>query len=789
MPVVKGPRGPIPYERDALGYPRIRARDALDGAFALGHLHAKDRLLQVQLAVSLSQGRSMELFGDTPVFRLLDRVSRLFDFNGDAHMQVARVNDETRTFLGAYCDGFNGAADRRGRRMIYRLLGLDPGPHTPESMVTAYRLIAFFGLTSMQQSGEVTLAEIISKRSGGDRSAAKRLISILSGLPESALAHLDQLTDFRLPDELRLVLPHVGGSNAFAVSPARSKSGGALLMAEPHMEIGRFPPILYACHIDYESGGYYQGVGIPGIPWLNFGRTEHVGWACTYGHGDNVDTLVERVKDGKYFAKDEWLPLRKRVETVRVRGQEEPERWNYWDNEYGTVVGDAERGGELPCMRWSGIREVWRDINAVLPSMRARDVVELALHHRSTRCVSLNAVLADSSGTIGLVQTGQVDVRPADWAGVTPYPAWELPSRHPQTLGEDERPQVINPDEGFIATANERRDGPGGQRWTTLPEPRYRHQRLTELLRATEAADLSALVRASYDEVDLCAQRLLPIWKKFLPAAAEPLIRWSTRQEKAPRDEHRRLMGLFHTLHVEVTRVMLARQFNQLRGDTTSNANSRSTSGGVGARRFIHELSLHVVFHAHLDDAYALERTDVLAAEELAIILAHAWPAAVDRIARGKAAAPVKAGFRNVLLRGLLPTALGFDLPPSELPGGPTAPFQSRRVHFLGEEMIFGPAMHLVMDMSKPGSFYHVPGGASEERLGPGYAAGVDLWSEGRFIPLGDAEGKPPSLHPEPPSAKSRLGLATVTAKLPARAMKAARERLPLGRARAAKPR
>jgi penicillin amidase len=723
MPVVKGPRGPIRYERDALGYPRIRARDVLDGAYALGHLHGKDRLLQVQLSVSLAQGKAMELFGDGALFRILDRVTRLFDFSGDTWLQTSRIDDETRSFLESYCAGFNAVANKRSRQMIYRVLGLSPGEHTPASMVLLYRLIAFFGLTSMQHSGEGTIAELVGAR------VPKRLLAMLLGEKEETLEHVDRLEKWSIPEELRLFLPQLGGSNAFAVSPSRSATGGALLMSEPHMEIGRFPPVLYAAHIDYEDGTYYQGAGIPGIPWLSFGRTANVGWSATYAHGDNIDTMIEHVRAGKYRAVDEWRPLRRRVEEVRIRGKA-PERWTFWDNDYGTIVGDAEGEARLPCVRWSGLREVWRDICAILPGMRARDVVELALHHRSVRCISLNAVLADSQGNIGLVQTGQVDVRPKDWTGATPYPAWELASRTPLALGEDERPHVLNPPEGFIVTSNERRDGPHGERWCTLPEGHYRHQRLTQILSEVARADLSTLVRASYDERDLCAERLLPVWERFLPADAKSLVRWSTRQGVSSPAEHHAMIGLFHTLHAEATRVLLARWV-----------------GGAAARRFVYELSLGVVFQEHLDAAFALERPEVFSESDLESVLAHAWPAALDRVHRHRGAAPVIAGFKNVLMRGILPTALGFDHPPSEMPGGPTSPFQMRQVRFLGENLVFGPALHLLFDMSKPGAFYHLPGGASEERLGPGYGAGVDLWKEGRFIPLGDADQKAPSLH------------------------------------------
>jgi hypothetical protein len=83
-------------------------------------------------------------------------------------------------------------------------------------------------------------------------------------------------------------------------------------------------------------------------------------------------------------------------------------------------------------------------------------------------------------------------------------------------------------------------------------------------------------------------------------------------------------------------------------------------------------------------------------------------------------------------------------------PGAPCAPFQTRSFRFEDEALVFGPAFHYVTDMSRRGGWYHLPGGASERRTGPGYAKGIDLWAEGRFLPLGPRDGDPP----RPPSRK-----------------------------------
>ena len=108
----------------------------------------------------------------------------------------------------------------------------------------------------------------------------------------------------------------LGGSNAFAISGRVSASGNALLMGEFHMEVGRFPPVVYASHVAYADGTFYQGLGIPGFAWNSSGRNDTCAFSCTFGHGDNVDIIADRCKDEKHLVGEEWKPLVRRVERL-----------------------------------------------------------------------------------------------------------------------------------------------------------------------------------------------------------------------------------------------------------------------------------------------------------------------------------------------------------------------------------------------------------------------------------------------------------------------------------------
>lgn len=727
--VIAGPRGPIPFQRDALGYPRIRARDLLDGTFARGYMHALDRMVQVHLTLVGARGRFMEFLGDQPFARTLDRATRTIGIAHGLQQQVQAMAAPTRALLEAYCDGFNAGVAARVRPPGLAAAGIPTVRLTPAELVLSYRFLAYFGLSSQQHVAEVIVAELLQQ--GVDAESLELLLGDgVRGLDPEALRGL------RLDPLFRVLQPAVpGGSNAFAVSAGRSASGNALLMGEIHLDMARIPPALYAVHIDHEDGTFYQGIGAPGVAWLSVARTDHVAWTFTFGHADNFDVVVERCRDGQYRVNPDngaarWAPLRRRDERVKVRGRPD-EQWTLWDSPYGALVGDPHVPGRYPCVRWSGMDQVWRDFDGGRALHDCTSVEQLLEVQRQIRCFTLCLVAADSAGKVARGWAGQVDQRPDDWAGVVPYPGWKLPMRTPTPRPEEERLLEVAPPGGFVVSANERCEGPDGSCWVSLPEPRYRHDRLWQRVAELQQATVDDLVQISYDTVDLCALRLLQVWAPLLPRhpEVEPLVAWARHGAACDTPERRRRMGLFHALHHEAVRALLEPRL-----------------GAPQTRRILDDTSLMLSFQHHLDAVLALQRPHLLEADGLRAVLNAAWPMARARVAEGCWWAPVRARFVNTLTDGAEPAWLGLARGPVELPGSPTAPFQARVVTFDGATMVGGPVNHLVFDMGSRGGWYNLAGGASESPLGPGYGAGIEDSIEGRFLPLGDPGGPAPRL-------------------------------------------
>ncbi|HYP98127.1 MAG TPA: penicillin acylase family protein [Polyangiaceae bacterium] len=712
MPTIPGPQRAISFTRDESGYPAVQARDLREGTFALGYLHARDRLVQITLTGLAARGELMSVLGDVPIARLIDYGSRALGLARDVHEQVAQCTSESQSLLSAYADGFNAGARARGYPLLLRLLGVPQRPFSPERVLEVYRFVTYFGLTSMTVSTELVIAELAA------RGAPRRLFERLLG-QNAAGIDLEALKQLRIPRALSFFEGGAGGStqagsNAFAVSAQRSSTGGALLSGEFHMEVGKFPPLLYAADLAFEDESYLCGITIPGCPWFAAGRTAHVGWSYTFGHADNVDFISEQVRAGEYLRAGQYRPLKRREEVVSIKGKPS-ETWAFHESDRGTVLGDPSGEAHLPCVRVTGVERAHRAFSAATRIQGCRTVDELLEVQREIQSVSLEAILADSRGDIASILTGTIDQKPDDYSGAYPQVGSTLSAELPEPVPESRRPIALRPPSGVVVSANQGGHGPNRKRWCTFPEAPYRFERINELLAQRRIHHPSTLLRIAYDTFDGSARRLLPIWAPLLPdhPLAHALVAWADEQAD------RSLVSVFGKLYEELCYLLLEQDIPR-----------------ADARR-MREWSAVALYQDQLDRVLSLESPELLSAAELEPLLRAAFDVAVAEHASHDV--PVRTRFGHLVTRGRTPAFLGFDSAPVELPGSPVAPFQCRISPISGERLVYAPAFHLLMDMRQRGAWYNLPGGASESRFGPGYGKGIPDWLEGTMRPLGSS--------------------------------------------------
>lgn len=96
---------PLTIGRDSAGIVTITAQTQLDADFALGFVHAQDRLFQMEVMRRAGAGRLSELFG----IRTLktDKLMRMLDLKQQAETQYEAASPELRASLDAYAAGVN----------------------------------------------------------------------------------------------------------------------------------------------------------------------------------------------------------------------------------------------------------------------------------------------------------------------------------------------------------------------------------------------------------------------------------------------------------------------------------------------------------------------------------------------------------------------------------------------------------------------------------------------------------------------------------------------------------
>lgn len=108
--------------RDAEGVPHIYASTDADAYFALGFVHAQDRLWQLEMNRRIAAGRMAEILGSNALGT--DRFLRTLGIRRNAERILANLSPEARAVLDAYARGINA------------YLATRKGPLPPEFVIT-----------------------------------------------------------------------------------------------------------------------------------------------------------------------------------------------------------------------------------------------------------------------------------------------------------------------------------------------------------------------------------------------------------------------------------------------------------------------------------------------------------------------------------------------------------------------------------------------------------------------------------------------------------------------------
>lgn len=435
---------------DAQGVPSISARSREDAYAALGFIVARDRLFQLELLRRRASGRLAELFG--PPALDLDVEARRMDLPRAAIALFAQLAPEERVVLESYARGINAYAISR-EAPAFELALLE---EKFEPWLASDSVLLMLSVYHQLSADEATL----------------RMRAILSAaLPQSIVELLTPERDhfseppFHAPLPIDALLPFYEkesrgrerperappwGSNGFVLSGARTRSGGALLACDIHLEL-TVPNVLYRAQLEYD-GVRVHGVTIPGLPAILAGGNGAIAWGVTNLPENCLSLRMIDPSDPASAGAGEAAIDRE--ERFAVRGGPS---FKKTFRSYGGAPLAAKSLFGRPVAIASSARKPGAMNLALLELDRATGVDEALAVIDRFRGPALNFLLAGRDGRI----------------------AW--------TLGGpdlEDRPQAIDPPEGSIASANDRMRTAGafpelGQH----PASAHRAHRIRERLR------------------------------------------------------------------------------------------------------------------------------------------------------------------------------------------------------------------------------------------------------------------------------------------------------------------
>jgi len=527
---------PVRITRDDAGVPTISAQTEADALFALGFVHAQDRLWQIEFNRRIGQGRIAEIVGPAGIDT--DRFLRTLGIYRQAQAIAQQLDSETRALIDAYCAGVNAFLDGHHDLLPAEFLLLRaPRPaHWVAADVVAWTLMMSWDLSSEAMRNELARLRLAARFSKAeiddflplwDPSAPvtadyvelyRRL-----GLPRQALAEQARLLA-QLSPEAGFGAARAQGSNSWVVGASRSASGRPLLANDPHLALST-PSVWYFARLRAPGLDVF-GATLPGVPFVVLGRNAHVAWGFTTTYADTQDLYIERIDPehpDQYQTPDGYARFETRLESIQVRGAD-PISITVRSTRHGPVLSGAlaaadaalppsgERDAFVLALRWAALEADDTTLRAFWAMNHAGDSVQFTRALRDVTLVVQNVVFADDDGHIGLQVAGRVPVRRADndLYGLVPSPGWDARYDWLGWMSPEELPRSFDPPLAMIVTANQKITPPGYRGFITMEwKAPYRAHRIEQLLQAVARHDVGSFQRIQADVTSLAARELL----------------------------------------------------------------------------------------------------------------------------------------------------------------------------------------------------------------------------------------------------------------------------------------
>lgn len=531
----------IRIEFDRRMVPYIYATRKKDAFYAQGLLHAKHRLFQMDLTARSIEGRLSELLGKATLEK--DIFARRIDFGQAIENKYLswKNRPEIMEFAEAYVAGVNDYIDglqARNYPIEYKLLNAKPTPWSVRRVIAVSLSLSATLNMNLQDYQQTNTRMLLGEKTYNHLyplfpDSLHPVVPYPETYPDTPRAQVAPEQDFEDFEFLQGIYPRTIdpgiGSNNWAVRAALTRDSVPMLANDPHLDL-TLPSIWYELQLHAPELSVH-GVSVPGMPGIIIGFNEHTAWGVTNVSIDVLDTYKIKWADRDkhtYYLDDEEVPAKVRDEIIHVKGQPDHKETIY-ETYWGPILykDQPDRPAQNDvAVKWiSQLPADQCDFASIYGFMRAQNLEDYLAALEDFYIPAQNIVFASADDSIAITVQGKFPIKKQgqgrfimdgsktenDWHGYIP---------------QSDLPQVINPEDGFVLSANQ---------WSTYPEypyyysGRFNHYRGREIagyLRRLQPLTPEKMQNIQNDTYNLQAAEMIPLLISLLNSEIrdDPLI-------------------------------------------------------------------------------------------------------------------------------------------------------------------------------------------------------------------------------------------------------------------------
>ena len=521
---------PVSVSFDDRLVPHVYAASDEDLYYVQGYIHAYFRLWQMDMQTRAAAGRVSEVIGEKGLKH--DRTMRRkgMVYGAQNSLNDMEADNRTRAMLDAYTSGVNDFINSLSYCTLpveYKLMGFEPEPWTNLKCALLLKYMAD-DLTGYTEDIALTvvrnmLSEPLFNNLFPERNNestpviptgtthAKPSLSTRLPVPDSFARVVLNATDFEKEEN------EGKGSNNWAVSGSRTKSGSPILCNDPHLGLN-LPSLWFEIQL-HAPGVNVYGVSLPGAPGVVIGFNDNISWGFTNNYRDVKDFYAIDQEGDKYNFNGRLLSFVNRIEHIGIKGKPA-----FIDTVHYTLHGPVmyDKNFHGPGGIKKPLALTWMAHKA------SNELLSLYLLNRSStydefvsaimhfKCPAQNMIYADKQGNIALWGQGQFVNKWKDqgkyvMGGTDSTTVWrELIPMH-------ENPHAVNPSQGFLSSANQTVTDSTYPYWYNGYFYEFRSWRINAVLAATNQATIQDMFALQNDTYSTLAYFTLPVMLKYLP--------------------------------------------------------------------------------------------------------------------------------------------------------------------------------------------------------------------------------------------------------------------------------